>query len=563
MLEKREDMNLYKQISKLNPYLRSVDSMTSKEKYLHLKGIIGLNFELSQSDLKEIVAVNSARAKDMTVSDVKVLKGSRHKMVLVLNSFGFVYLLNSRTEAIVFLNEVVFGRDARLENFEKFDMKETHLLMLPVYGVKETFTACNLSEDVLGKITVLLASSKKKLYLLRYDVETGDIVFSKETECPIIKGIECGPNPYTWICSTKNSVVTLTVSAEDGLDIKEELGFKDVQIISKVRCFDDEIYFWQLGSLYVLKDGQTTLVHQSDRKILDIFIIQNTLLIAYVDANLIIMQSTSLDDRWVYKQTTKLAMVGLLGIAVSVNDCALLAIGQKTLFEESAELSVYNLKDLCAQAASPFDQIEQHADVIDLLTWSLRTFAMQRGNYSDIIAMLVALNKLEPVRALVEQALGKEDKSKQSAENVAGFMAEIQSRLKFESQLDAKLLMSRFCLILQSTSEHKSLKATIIISSLKLAKADPSLIKSLKDGAPFECPQCGKKELSVNLSTMTGSCRSCNKTAGLTVSHGTIQHVPDLQLLCSHCGVFHHLQAHRCLLCTQRLERLTDLATSC
>lgn len=557
--EKREDMNVYKQISKLNPYLKTVENLSSKDKYNHLKSILDINMMLRPNDIKEIIAVNSMRLREVTIAELRVLEGSRHKLVLIRNSCGLAYLFNYRTQRMIFLNELVFGKDSKPENIEKFMMKEVHLMMLPEFGKQETFTALNLFEDVLGKINLLLASSKQKVYLMKYDPEADVVTVIRDCKAPLIKAIEKGPDRFTWICVVGNTLTTLSIATDDSLDITTESRFDDIDRIEKIKTLNNEMYFWQFGSLYWLKDGEPHLLHRSDRAILDVFFVQGSLLVVHVDASVTNLQQDP-DNNWLPRLTTKLALVSIQGAAVSLNECLLLTLGQRSLFDETAELSVYNIKDLCAAADTTSTKEESdHSEVVDLVTWCLKTFSKQTGNYSDILSLLLSLNKLETIRTIIEHALDKDDKSKNASENAAGFLTELQTRLQLESPLETKLLMSRFFLNLQPTSDVKQLKSNIVITTLKISKAETSLLKSLKEGAAFECPVCRTKTLSVDLASLAGECGNCGTRVGLTLAQASVQHVPELNVTCLSCGLFHHPKASRCLLCGLHLERLSDI----
>ena len=561
--EKREDMNIYKQIFKLNPYIKSVDNLSPKEKFNQLKALLTVDHRLSPSDLKDLLLVHSLRQKDQIITDIKLLQSVRHKILLVKNNCGFIYLMNYRTQSTLLLNEIVLGKQARPENVSMFPMKEKHFVLIPEFSTREHFTAANLMEDSAGNISILLGTSHQGVCLVKYDEVTHTAHLISKTKSPHLKTIHRGPDQNTWVCTSTKGLVTVWTSIEGSGYIKcDHRMIKNVDMLTQVRCVGGEIYCWQHGSLYSVSCGVGTLVHRSDRLILDIFICQEALLIVGIDATVTVMRRQS-EGMWAVKQTTKLALVSLQGAAVSLNGCTLIVLGQKTLFEEPSELSVYLLKDLCGSTSitGGTEGQDQYSDIFDLLSWALQAFINHKGEYTDILAVLFGLNKLEPIRSLMENALGKEDKAKHSAENVAGFMTEIQQRLRLDSQTDAKLVMNQFLLAISSSSDITGhIKSSIILSSLRSGKAEPTLLKSLKEGNFFECPLCKTKNLKVDIATMAGDCTSCKKKVALTAHQGNIQHIPDPQVVCPSCGIFHNNHTDRCVLCTQRVAFLSDLA---
>lgn len=556
-VEKREEMNIFKQIFKLNPYLKSVENLSSKEKYTHLKGILNIDFRLKPREIKEIIAVNSIRQREASQVDLKILHRSRHNLGLIRNSCGFVYLFNFKNQKCIFLNELVLGKQARPENFEKFTMKEVHLLMLPEFGQSEVFTASNFSEDALGKLSIVLASSKQKVYLLRYDVDLEQTLLVKEIKTPLFKTIECGENPYNWRCSTRHSLYNLAISIEDTMELTQ-IPLKEVDRVENTRYLLGNHFCWQHGTLFWLKDGATIPINNYEKPILDVFAVGDSILIVHVDSNVTTIDYSA-DERWTFRQCTKLGLDCLKGAAVSLNECLLVVLGQRSLFEETAELAVFAVGEL----AKPYDTVssEPGGELVEILSWALKTFVRQRGNYTDIMAALAASNKLDAVRTMVDGALEKEEKSKQAPENVALFVAEVQKKVGIFSASEARLLLGMLGLAISGGGgqDQRQLRTSVLLARLRKDQAEASLLKSLRDGSPFECPLCLKKALNVDLGTLAGTCSSCTQRVAHTIAHSSVQHVPKLDLLCGACGVFHHPNVTRCVLCANRLSHLADL----
>lgn len=556
--EKREELNIYRQIKKLGNHLRGTDSMSAKEKFSHLSGILKLNLILKSSELIEAFRVSNIRKRNVQLADFKLLKHSNKRFALVMTNTGFVYLVNfqNRLESVN-INEIVFGKVGTPIAHEQFLMEERHLLMLPDLTAKEYFISMNLAEDLLGNLLVIAASNLEKVYLIRYSPTTKEAILVSQTSTLNLRAIEKGETAYQWYGVSGINLVEIFIDDLDSIKVKSTTPYNELCRITGIKFIRGKVYLWQHGNLY---DSNMTTILESDKLIVDLLSANGCLMIILVDGSCCLLKPNLVNTgQWSFSQTIKLGGISLSGAAVSLNECVLLTLSQKSLFEESSEFTVYELRSLQEDYSVGLvgyqqGQVQTGIETADMLAWALKTYSHHRGDYGDIVTLLLCSGNFDSIKAMVQSCITHEEKGRQNAEDKLTLLEQLKSMLGYHSLSQLRLLMSQFLLCLKpEKSISKWLKEKVLLMKLKDSNLDPSLIKSLKDGDLSTCHQCRSKSLHLSLSTMTATCQSCHHTASMTIDDTTIRFDGHRSIICQDCCVYYDDRSTICYMCRQRL----------
>lgn len=522
-----------------------------------------MDFSLKSSELKEMFRIHNLRKHQVNISDLKLLKSSNKKQVLIRTNTGFVYLVNysKNQRESVCVNEVLFGKEGTTAYHEQLTMEEKNLLFLPNLSPKEHLISIGVAEDALGKTLILVGSNIGKVYLLSYDDKTKTTVYLSSVEM-VARDFVKKEDSYDWIAVGNNGVEHFTIKAADNsINLTNQEMFRNIDKITGCRFLNKRMYFWEHGVLY---DNNGSPIYEGEKLIIDLFEVENCLMVLLINGSLCLIKPNSVNpEEWSFNQTVKLGGTSMTGAAVSLNESIFLTLTQKSIFEDLSEFSIFHVRGLHNQQEPllEIDNSNPAMNAAETLFWSLAKFTLHKGDYSDLESAMACTNTLELVKNMLEKAIFGEEKQKNNTDQHSEFLDQILQKCRFSSQTEVKIAICQFLLCLKpSKALSDQLKTRILFALLRKNNSDINLIKNLKEGGLFECPLCQVKGLHISVPSMTGDCESCKESLALTVSQGQIQFVLERRVICPSCFIYHSTDSQKCLMCYQNLTSIDELA---
>jgi len=576
-MDEGQELNIYKQVNKLRVTMKMQEDIDSKEKYDKLKKVLTMDFSLNQEEIVEMLRVESMRSGSVHLVDVKMLEHSDRKLLLARTNVGRVYLLNlSWSKSVYHLNPIVLGEAGIPSIEETFPTKEENMLTLPVLSMREYFTGMAIYEDSFNKVWILLGSSTEKVYLVSADKSTPVLVSSVSVPFKptfIIRDV----SHSRWMCAgSDGSIGRLSLSQTSQ---NTQLTFSCHTKLNSIECIggmcsspNGTFYLWQFGSLYRLDQSAThissTKIYEEPKPIHDIITIGTSIWIFYKNCLITILSTSS--GVYLPSRSAHLQGVSLAGVATSLNRCLLFTLTQNDLFEDAVGITIYRVKGEDADPTPPnLGTLSVQSESIELISSVLQTFKPQRGDYTDLIILLMTLNRLEIVKNLIESALLTEEKTKHSAEQQEVFIEQIshQSGIAVD---ELKTLLSSLILNfynkISPSSNQPRLKSRILRHIVKQAsQANPQLLKLLKSGGQIpslSCPHCHNPTLDLDLPTLVAKCSTCQSMSPVTLASTGLTILPSPNLICEGCGIYHPSTHLLCQLCLSRLSTLPSIANN-
>jgi hypothetical protein len=556
--ERKEELNVYRQIKKLGNQFKGSDAMQPKEKFSHLSRILKMDLVLKSSELIEVFRVSNIRKKNILLADLKLLQNSKQRCALILTNTGFVYLVNFQGKIeSVNINEIVFGKQGNPLTHEPFPMEDKHLLLIPNLTSKEYFISISISEDYLGNLLIVVASNQERVYLVRYSPSSKSGILLSASSTLSLRSIIHGDTDYQWYGISGNTLVKLSVDERDMITVASTKTFDSLFRITGAKLINGKLYVWQHGNLY---DYSCKAIYESDKLVIDLLEANGCLLALFVDGSCCLFKPNLVNnDQWSFIQTIKLGGMCLTGAAVSLNQCVLLTLSQKSLFLDTSDFTVYELRSVQDEPIvnlldSCEGQVHTGIEAADMLAWALKVYRNHRGDYSDIITIMLCSGNYNSIKAMIQSCLSNEEKSKVNSQDKMTLLDQLSTRLACNSIFDVKILMSQFLLCLKpDKSIMKWLKEKVLICKLRDSNTDPEIIETLKDGTLTHCPQCKAKSMKLTPSTMLGQCQACNQKMAFVIDSGKIKFKLKRSILCQSCCIYYSDETTKCFLCCQCL----------
>ena len=585
----QQELNVFKQVSKMRVILKNQEKMDLQEKFNNLKQVLDMNLAFSPEEIVEMARVENMRKGAVFLESLKLVDVANIRYFLVKTNTGKVYLT---TDSIGFqavnLNEVIFSAKDLLEASEVFPVKEENLISLPILKTKNFITCFDIftQRNNTSRLCVLLLTSQGSMYLLR-ERQSSKIYSSSKQRSPnfdvIVKSDEftlcnglarIGEKEEKWAVVQRGKKVLVFSLIEnhetDPAFRIEEINFGDeMEDIAGVRGDGNgSLYAWQHGRLMKVENDERRckgenlfLVYETHKKIVEVqFLDENLLVFLTTNEVIVLIPQVGADKPMKELRTVKMPGVKLTGVCFSTNECLMIVMARLNMYEEPSGISLFKISngDLETRGQSGISGLSP-VEMEGILVSYFSAFLKKRGDFTDLFSLMMMTGSLEFMSNLLETAVLQEKRKEKDISSQQGFIESVQQGLKLSNYQETKIFISRFLLNIYNRTPTNpetisKLKVKLVKAILKQMNADSALLNTLKMDKPkFECPSCAQKTLKIHLDNFVSQCELCLQKRTFFIIDGNLKFLEVRTVLCALCGIYHPDNFDSCILCWSRI----------